>query len=335
MHVEDETLINVDTERQEIIKRVRRFGGSASDAVLDPGCSIFTLPNIDGMIAYRYAHSCAVVYGDPLCAKEDLEQLVCAFHQVCDEKGLNVVYVTSTEHFSRWALKRICKAMIEFGEELHLDPNNNPKDQTGVKGSLVRRKVRHALKDGCIVNEYIPSDLKLEEAIEKVGISWLQARQGPQIHTSNIHLFENRSGKRWFYVSHQGSVVGVIVLNQLQACNGWLVNHLMYSPEAPNGTPELLLTHALEVVAKEDCHYVTFGSVPSASLGEIKGLNPFARFMARAFFWIAHKIFHLGGKLTFWGKFHPRSKPSYLVFSSSSIGCKELRALMAALNVSF
>ncbi|MEI8365107.1 MAG: DUF2156 domain-containing protein [Parachlamydiaceae bacterium] len=323
----------IDRERSMIIDRVRRLGLSSSDALLDPDCSIFTIPHVDGLIGYRFESSCAVVYGDPLCAPEDLEQLVCAFHQVCSDKGMHIIYMTASEKFANWAMGRFCNTKIEFGEELVLDPHDDPKANKGVKGSLVRRKVKHALKEGATVVEYIPDNAKIEEAMVNVGMAWLKGRQGPQVHISNIHIFNNRPGKRWFYVSCKGAIVAVVVLHQLQSRKGWLLNHLMFTSEAPHGTPELLLTSALETLASEGCHFVTFGASPANSLGDISGLSWIAERFARRMYWCINKIFHLSGRKKFWDKFQPKSERSYLLFSHSKIGWKELKALRRALNV--
>lgn len=320
-------------DRNEIISCVRRHGSSASDAILDPTCSIFHLPFYDGLIGYKINTSCAVVYGDPICSWENRPELVSAFHKFCSDKNLNIVYLTASSDFANWAIKNTCGAMIAFGDELVIDPHDDPKARKGVNGSLVRRKVRHALKEGALVQEYIPTDPALEADIEKVGTLWLEGREGLQIHTSNVHLFLNREGKRWFYATYQGQVVGTVVLNELKKYNGWLLNHLMHTKDAPHGTPELLLTTALDTLAKEGCTYVTFGSVPSASLGEIVGLNPVSSNIARLVFKCVNYAFHLNGKMKFWEKFHPETRPSYLLFSRPKIGLSEIRALANALHV--
>ena len=91
----------------------------------------------------------------------------------------------------------------------------------------VRRKTKHALHEGVAVTEYLEADNQLESAMERVGEAWLSRRRGPQIHISHIRLFADRYGKRWFYAQQAGRVVGVVVLNQLQMRQGWLMNHLM------------------------------------------------------------------------------------------------------------
>jgi lysylphosphatidylglycerol synthetase-like protein (DUF2156 family) len=330
--IEDPTN-TMNAERRCVVEKIRRLGSAASNAVLDPSCNVFSLPEIEGIICYRIEASCAIIYGNPVCRPEDRQKLVQAFHHDCQTKTLNIIYIGVNENFANWAIDNVCKALVEFGEELVMDPHMDPKARTGVNASLVRRKVRHAQKEGTEILEYLSYDQKIEEALEKVGQSWLENRQGPQVHISNIRLFSDRIGKRWFYAKKGDKIVGVMMLNKLEAHQGWLLNHLMFTPEAANGTPEFLLTTALETLANEGCHFVTFGSVPAPQLGEIKGLNKFTEFMSRILYKVTRKIFHLDGRKKFWEKFHPESERSFLLFSQPRIGRKELIALMRAMNV--
>jgi lysylphosphatidylglycerol synthetase-like protein (DUF2156 family) len=326
---------STDSERDQLVALIRRWGGLTSDALLDPSCKFFSTPHIEGIIGYRIESNCAVVFGDPVCAPHDIPALTQAFHQNCLERGNSVIYLMSSETFARWAIQNICKSLVEFGEELYLDPHCHPMERHGTHASLVRRKVRHALKEGTTVKEYLSQDPQLEHAIEQVGMAWLQSRRGPQVHISRVYLFNDRLGKRWFYAQHGEEIIGVVVLNQLQAKQGWLLNHLMIKPHAPHGTQELLVISALEALQREGCHFVSFGAVPSSQLGEMIGVSKFSSWVSPLIFKMIYKIFHLSGLKMFWGKFHPEAERSYLLFSQSHIGFKEMRALMHAMNVSF
>lgn len=326
---------DADSRRNQIVALVRRWGGSASAAVLDPTTQIFTTPEVEGLIGYRLESSCAIAFGDPVCSQDNIPRLVQAFHSFCEKLDYNIIYITTTERFARWAISNVCKTLIESGEELTYNPHFDPRDHEGVRGSLVRRKVRHALHEGVSVEEYMPHDPKLESAIEEVGDIWLKSRHGPQVYISHHHLFTDRPGKRWFYAKHNNQIVGVAQLNQLQAHAGWLLNHVMHTPDAPHGTPELLVVTALETIRKEGCQYVTFGNVPTEKLGEILGQGSVAQVFTRLTFKVITKIFRLSGRKKFWEKFEPVSSRSYLVFSKPRIGLREIRGLMRALNVSF
>lgn len=323
-----------NNERTLLVKNVRLWGGATSAAILDPTCKIFETPGIEGLIGYRDEMGCAIVFGDPLCPPENLLNLTQAFHLHCREQNRNIVYVSATKAFVQQVMGNLCYALVEFGEELTVDPHSDPRERHGNDASLVRRKVRHALHEGTTVTEYLLPNLEIEHAIEEVGHSWLKSRHGPQIYTTHVRLFEDRFGKRWFYAKQHDHIIGVLLLNQLQGLQGWLLNHVMFTPEAPHGTPEFLVVAALEALRREGCHYVTFGSVPREHLGEISGMGKFSQWMTHRAFDTMKKIFHLDGRKKFWAKFHPQSHPLYLLFSHPGVDIREVVGLIRALNVS-
>lgn len=325
-------LENIPANRQHILTCVRKWGGLASDAALDPHCLYFSLPNTEGLIAYRKEYGCAVALGNPICPAADMPKLAESFHEFHNAQSNRVIYLAASQNFAQWAVQNICGISIEFGEEVMIDPHHDPKAYTGTHACLVRRKVKHALKESVTVTEYHEQDATLEEAMKQVGKDWLHARRGPQIHISNVCLFADRLGKRWFYAKQGDTVVGVLLMNELQAHQGWLLNRVMIPKTAPHGTPELLVTTALEVLASEGCHFVTFGVVPRVALGEIMGLGTYGSMVSRCIYKCAKTLFYLGGTKTFWEKFHPTNAPSYLLFNRNTIGINDLIGLARAMN---
>jgi lysylphosphatidylglycerol synthetase-like protein (DUF2156 family) len=319
-------------DRSYIVELVRRWGGSTSDAVLEPTMQIFQHRDIEGFIAYRPSMQCAIVFGDPICSPTDRATLAIAFHRFAEEKGYSVIYIAASQSYAHWAVNNVCGSLIEFGQELIFTPPSDPRKNTGTHASLVRRKTKQAHRQGVTIHEYIRYDPALENAIDQVKVEWLNSRQGLQVHISNVYLFTDCLGKRWFYAKLDNKVIGVIALNHLQARNGWLLNHLMVVPDAPNGVSELLMATALETLEKEGCPFASIGSIASSKLGEIRGLSALTTSMTRVIFKIASKIIHLKGLNTFWGKFYPQSEPSYLIFSRKRIGIRELLSLKRAMS---
>lgn len=319
-------------DRSYIVELMRRFGGFTADAVLDPSTRNFYLDDIAGFVGYRAQLGCIIVFGDPVCALSDREKLAKAFHQFAEEKGCKVVYLCASQDYANWAIENVCGSMVEYGEELIFNPPIDPRKNTGSYGSLVRRKTKQATREGVTIHEYIPHDEKIQNAIEEVKDTWLKSRRGPQIHISNPYLFTDCFGKRWFYAKQGERFIGVIALNRIDARNGWLLNHLMVIPEVPNGVPELLMATVLDTLEKEGCPFATVGSIAAHQLGEIRGLGKLSSSIARIVFNLASKLTHLEGLNTFWGKFQPKSRPSYLLFSRNKIGIRELLSLQRALN---
>lgn len=316
----------------EIPALIRRMGSPPSIILTDPHYRYFTAPNIEGFVGYRVESHCAVVTGDPVCADKDMPQLTYAFHEFCKANGWNVVYLVVSEKFNRWAMGKVCHASIQFGEEIIVDPRNDPLK--GRKGEKLRWKVHKAEKEGVVIDEYHGNDGALEKEIEQAARSWLKARKGPQIYLADVDVFTCRFGKRWFYAKKDNRVVGLMVLNRIDKHSGWVLNMLMTTLDAPVGSSEYLMIQVIEVLRAESCHFFVLGAAPRKSLGKIEGLNVFSALMARGCFKIVNWLFHIHSRHSFWKKFLPTSEPSFLLFSQPKIGLNELRAIKSSVNAS-
>jgi lysylphosphatidylglycerol synthetase-like protein (DUF2156 family) len=319
--------------RQSVVELVRKWGNVNADGILSVSCTIFSVSTIEGLIGYRVESAHAVVFGDPVCAPENKSALALAFQEYCEGQKLGVVYTMVSEEFTHWGVKYLSGALIEFGEKFILDPFNNPMDKTGSKAVLVRKKVKQALREGVTVQEYSGCDSILEHQIELSANLWQQSRKGAQVYLSQIHLFKDRYGKRWFYAKRGEHVMGLLVLNELQSHNGWLLNNLMNIKDAPHGTSELLVISALQALQKENCRFVLVGPVPAKQLGKITGLNTIYAAFTRWLYKGAKKIFHLSGHGTFWEKFQPTMQSSYLLFPKKNLCFSSLKGLLRAFNV--
>jgi lysylphosphatidylglycerol synthetase-like protein (DUF2156 family) len=319
--------------RQDLVELVRKWGEVNTDGILDPSCKIFSDSKIDGLIGYRIEAGHAVVFGDPVSDPKNKGILAFAFQKFCEEQKLGVVYTMASEEFTHWCAEHLSGILIEFGEKFVLDPLNNPMDNTGSKAILVRKKVKQALREGVDVQEHTGNDPLFEEKLDAVAKVWLQKRKGPQVYLSHINLFEDRYGKRWFYASQQDQIVGILLLNELQFHQGWLLNNLMITKEAPNGTSELLVVSALKILNQENCRFVLIGPVPAKQLGKITALNGFAESFTRWIYRCAKKIFHLEGHKVFWEKFQPTVESSYLFFPKNNLSFSSAKALLQAFNV--
>lgn len=320
-------------ERKALVNLVRKWGDVNTDGILDAACQIFTHPHIDGLIGYRVECGNAVVFGDPVCAAVDKPLLAKAFQQFCLAHKIGVVYIIASPEFADWAGPNMHSVVIEFGEKLILNPLSNPVDHSGEKAGLVRKKVKHALKEGAFVQEYSEDNPDIEKAIEEVAITWQKARLGPQVYLANFSLFNDRVGKRWFYAKQGEKIVGILVLNKMQAQNSWLLNNVMITKDAPHGISELLVIATLQALAKENCQSVTIGPIPGQQLGKINGLGWFSEAITRSIYRLAKNFFHLNGHEAFWKKFEPATCSSCLLFPEKNLSFSSIKALLKALNV--
>jgi lysylphosphatidylglycerol synthetase-like protein (DUF2156 family) len=317
--------------RQEVLALVRKWGDVNTDGLLEETCQTFFIPEIDGFIGYKIESGHAVVFGDPVCSPNDKIVLAKAFDKDCKTKNLGVVYSIVSQDFAEWASKNSSAIAIEFGNKFILDPHKNPTTKTGSKAVLVRKKVKQALKEGVEIKEYIGNDPLIEKQIEEVALNWVQKRRGPQIYLSRITLFNDRMGKRWFYAQQGGSIVGLLLLNELQAKNGWLLNNVMINGTA-RGISELLVVATLEALDKEGCRFVLAGPAPAKRLNKIEGVGGVKSTLVQLIFKMARYVFQLDGLATFWDKFQPQYESSFLLFPNKNLRFSSIKALMQALN---
>jgi lysylphosphatidylglycerol synthetase-like protein (DUF2156 family) len=322
--------------RQVLVECVHQWGSnSVVESLLDPACSTFSIPNILGFIGFYENHGCAVVFGDPVCSLADRDLLTHAFHIFCEKRKKNIVYLVASEAFAYSMHAQVASALIPFGEELFLDPQQDPRKVSGKRGISLRGKLRHAIKGGLVVKEYPGNIPELEQQIQNTARQWIQHRKGPQVYISRVHLFTERFGKRWFYAVQEGQIVGCLVLNQIQNKKGWALDRIMTIPRSLQGTSEFLVISVLEKLAQEGCRFITFGAINNAHLGKITGFGTLTSWVTPLIYKASLKFFNLEGKRKFWEKFQPQSTPAFLIFKKPRLGFHELRGLMHALNVSF
>lgn len=319
----------------DVATLVRRYGGPLSSGLLDPSCALFAAPGIEGAVGYRAAWGCAVAIGDPVCANADAGRLADAFRMHCRERGWHTAYAGAGRSFAELARSR-GYALIEFGEELLLDPRRDP--QAGPRGRELRKKVNHARRAGLCVVEYDRTMLRdpaLEVAMENTARAWLAARQGPQIYLAHVSLFDAPEARRWFYALHEGRVVGVLCCLRLESRGGYLLEHILAAPDAPGGTSESLIVAALAAFGAENCAFATFGPAPAPQIGRIEGLGRRSERLARQVYAWSNRTFHLDARSRFRRKFQVSSEePAFLLFDPPRVGVREVFGLMRAFNVS-
>lgn len=322
----------IQTPFQTVAGYVQQWGSSPSIALLDPACKIFKAPHIDGIIGYRGGSLCNVVVGEPLCSQAEMPVLYHAFQKYCQEEGKKIIYLLTSEEFAKWAKTHACRASLQLAQELFLDPVHNPLE--GAKGRKLRNKISHSQRTGVTIHEYVSDEPSLERDMENTAKEWLKGRHGPQIYLANVHLFNERQGKRWFYAKMNDRIIGVLLLNRLEKRSGWLYNLLMTSTDAPWGTSEMLAMHTLTTLRDEGCRFVSFGVVPGRRIKKIEGLGIISSCLARIGYKVSNWFFALSGRKKYWEKFHPQCESTYILLNDSHMGIREIIDILRAFNAS-
>lgn len=316
-----------------VAQHIEQWGNADAVALLDPSYSIFSVPHIQGMIGYRHEAGRAVVIGDPLCAEQDVPVLIREFHNYARAKFKGVVYALASSGFMQIALDHGIRSAFQVGHELILDPTHNVLLENGSRVRKLRNKFNHAKGKGIILSEYPGNDPVLEKKLEKVISRWLAHRTGVQSYHSAIDPFAHRENKRWFYAELEGNVIGFIILNRINAHEGWMLNRLIILPEVPYGSSEFCILQMLEVLRQEACTFLSVGTVPDDKLGNMHGFNILYKLLLPPTFKFTRQFLDLDGLQRYWEKFNPKKVPSYVLFNKKWPGPSDFIAVSRTFNV--
>ena len=314
---------------------VSRFGSASSNVLLDERCQHFRDAGIDGVIGYKRHGRYAIALGDPVCATEDRAALVEAFRTHFREQGVHTLFAVVGAGTAEYLRATGC-GLVEFGVEQVLDPSNSV---TAPGYKELRKKLKRARRAGMEVTEYRPFEdghiPQLERQMNDLAHCWLMNRGGLQTFWAHIDLFRSPTTTRWFYGKVGDRVVGLLSTLRLENLNGYLLEHILWAPQAPVGTSESLVAHVLETLAGENCTYASFGPAPAHDLGEVSGFSNLSERSCRLIYRMARHLFQLDSKALHRQKYRPvAAQPLYLAFDKTSIGLGTLGALGHAFNFS-
>lgn len=307
-----------------LISTVRRLGNPISLLLLNMPCIIFHIPQVDGLIGYQLVGNCTVVIGDPICSPQDLSELTLAFHAHCKEKNWSIVYLLASDSFAKWSIHRTCKILLQVSDELVLNPLNFKVRQK------LRWKINQSKQLGVVIKEFQNSDdpKQLKNTIEE----WLKEKHGPQLYLGTLDLFADYSDKRIFYAQRKDKIVGVLIILRNEKFQGWVNTSFFNTDKSLVGVTEHLMSHTLEILAKEKCQYLCLGFVAKKEVGEIVGLPFITKYLFEMTYFLARSIFHLDAKKVHLNKYHPVLNPTYIL-CSERLGIKEAMAIKKILNV--
>ncbi len=178
------------------------------------------------------------------------------------------------------------------------------------KGLRVRAVPADELAEGC----------PLREEIEQLARGWLDSRHmEPMGFLVALEPFRCAPLHRYFVAEVGGRAVGFLSAVPIGRRHAWLVEDVVRSAGAPNGTTESLLVALMREVA--DSEYVTLGLTPLA--------GPVA-WPLRGVRWISRPLFDFAGLRAFRERLHPHAWQS--VWLAYAEGGSPARPVLDALR---
>lgn len=276
-------------------------------------------PDPDAFVAYADVPGAMVAAGEPVAAEDRLVAVAEAFVAHASERGRRVSFF-ATE--GRLAASPALQRRL-LGEQPVWDPRRWSA-HVATHRSLREQLRRARAKEVRIrsVSTVEMHSTAMRQAIDVLLTRWRATRSmAPMRFLVEIDLASGAEFRRQFVAEQHGQLVALLSLVQVPAREGWLFEHLLRDPDAPNGTLELLVDHVMCELANEGVPWATLGLAPLH--GNVQGSWRWLRRWSSA-------LFNFEGLAAFKRKLRPeRWEPIYLAWP---VGQRGSRALLDGLR---
>jgi phosphatidylglycerol lysyltransferase len=266
-----------DDERTRVLAIVRRHGRNATSfQVMEPGLRYWFDEPADGppdaCVAFAESPCAWVTAGAPIAAADQVWQVGERFAAAARAAGKRAVFVC----VERWACGLPWLSTFLIGSQPVWDPARFPDALAASPG--LREQLRRACAKGVTVRQVAVADMmdpasRVRRESEQLIARWLASRSmAPMGFLVELHPFEFGDERRYLVAEREGHVVGFLAAVPVYRRGGWLLEDFLRSPDAPNGTMELLFAEALATLAAEGALHVTMGLAPLAGVGGALGV---------------------------------------------------------------
>jgi len=235
------------------------------------GIRLWTSPETDGAVAYNEFGRVWLVPGDPLASAENLASVSESFLRRAGAEGRVVGFMPATEQFAKHSDELGLRA-IKIGSAPYFDLTTwAPR---GDRAKKARAGVNQARRAGVHVTEVIEVDEKLRRETACLCKSWLTTRRSPIRFEwlFTVDLFQHQEQKKYFTARDAtGRLVGFLAASPIPARNGWYLEDVLRSRNAPNGTTDLLVVEVLNALKRSGATLATLGTTLMANEG---GVDP-------------------------------------------------------------
>ncbi len=307
----------------DLLRRYQLHGYNAHALVgITPEIRLWTSTETDGAVAYNEFGKVWLVPGDPLASVENLAQVSDCFLKKARAEGRVVGFMPASQQFARFSGGLGLRA-IKIGSAPYFDLATwAPR---GDRAKKARAGVNQARRAGVQVTEVVNVDEQLVRETACLCKSWLTTRRSAIRFEwlFTVDLFQHKEKKKYFTARDaDGKLVGFLAASPIPARDGWYLEDVLRSKEAPNGTTDLLVVAVLDFLKRDGAKLATLGTTLMATEGVADPDVHISRVFSRLAWSIAgcFSIFYnFGGVRRFKSKFAPSWWESEYVLMSHNV----------------
>lgn len=328
------SLPSVDA-RDKARELVFRFGWNATAyQILNPDITHWFTPDGDAVVGYVRRFKRRVAAGAPVCDEARLAEVTALFEQDAAEKGERVCWFGATTRLQSALMPTLPHAAWVIGGQ----PVWNPAHWQDIlkKNSSLRAQLNRARNKGVEVEEWTEERAAGNAGLQRCLDEWLAHHPLPTLHFLTEPVTLDRLADRRIWVAAKEDVPqGFLIATPVPSRSGWLIEQIVRSTDAPNGTAELMVDAAMKALAADGFAYVTLGLVPLTPRIRTGGTPP--RFWLRtALTWArlhGQRFYNFEGLDAFKAKFKPETwEPLFALSNESRVSVQTLMAIAAAFS---
>ncbi|MDP4199724.1 MAG: DUF2156 domain-containing protein [Bacteroidota bacterium] len=322
-----------ESHKPRVRELILRFGwNSTCYQLLNPGFEYWFSERHVAVVGYVQFSGTRIVGGAPVCADDVINDVVQEFEADARSHGLRVCYFASEARLEREIASKPGYSVLLLGAQPVWRPAELAREMEE-KRSL-RTQLHRAWNKGVIVERWNADKATDHPGLHALLHDWLETRGLPSLHfLVEPETLSNLSDRRLFVAFRGTELLGFLNISPVPERNGWLVEQFVRSPNAPNGTVELMLHTAAEQLAEDGFDYLTLGLSPLIPFGGYLPEAPpaFIRFLLR---WArAHgkRFYDFEGLEFFKAKFEPESwEPIYAIANEPRFSVRTLYSIACA-----
>lgn len=287
-----------------------------------PGIHLWNSPENEGAVPYNEFGKVWLVPGDPLASAENLAKVSDSFLRKAHADGRVVGFMPATGHFAKHSSSLGLRA-VKIGAAPYFDLTTwAPR---GDRAKKARAGVNQARRAGVRVTEVVEVDERLVRETACLCKSWLTTRRSAIRFEwlFTVDLFQHKDEKKYFTARDAtGRLVGFLAASPIPARDGWYLEDVLRSRNAPNGTTDLLVVEVLNSLKHDGAKLATLGTAVLATEGDVDTevyiapvLSRLTRSVVRCF----SIFYNFDGVRHFKAKFAPSWWESEYILMSQSI----------------
>ncbi|MDX6486016.1 MAG: lysyl-tRNA synthetase, class, partial [Gaiellaceae bacterium] len=301
--------VRQSAEERRIVRKLVHSHGDDSLAFfsLRRDKSYFFSPTRRSFVAYKVVGGCALVSGDPVGEKSELQELLAEFQRVCHARGWRLALLSVSSELLP-AARGLGLRAIKIGDEAVVRPAQFSLEGRAIR--KVRQSVTRLEREGYRFRVVAAGavDSALRDELESVSSAW----RGANVERGFSMAMDDQFGEpeTYFAIAERAGAIGGF-LHVVPSGRGFSLGAMRRRRDTPNGLMEYLIVELLGWARERGSEEISLNFCVFADLLVETPSNRLAA-VARSLLRVGDRLFQLERLLVFSRKFAPEWRPRYL-----------------------